>query len=353
MWKEFVSKLRLDDWQPEIISFAETSDGEVLDGLIRDKNGGAFLIIEGGILDLLDDSIADWNRRDSFLDRYSKQCTALNVASTQCHRQSMIETAEANSDNTEKIDQREHHDQEAPVYDKNLSDTPFAISSDDVLMNYWIDRVEKSTTVVDLGCGTGRRSIQVLQKSNCDLIGIEISYEMVLRARCKCRMHGLLKRVNFCVGDAETNSFRNEIADIVTVTGVLHHVEEPQRVLTTVYQLLKDDGFLLSIENNKSGFRFLFDWLQELIPAWNEKAGKHHVISCDDITRWLRQSGDFYLERFRYHVFLPPHVFNFIGTNKACKLMRWSDKLGNLLIQKHAGLIITEARKAGLTPRNV
>lgn len=105
-----------------------------------------------------------------------------------------------------------------------------------------------ATSVLDVGTGTGR-SLQWLEAYHRDngtaveLTGIEPSDELASVARKK------LPNANIVVGSGENLPFPDNAFDLVTITGVLHHVEHPKLVLAEMFRVSRF-GVLVSDHNN-------------------------------------------------------------------------------------------------------
>jgi len=66
---------------------------------------------------------------------------------------------------------------------------------------------DKTLSILDLGCGTGRHSIE-LAKRGYRVTGVDLSESQLQRAREKAKEHGV--RVEFLQGDARNLSFQNQ-----------------------------------------------------------------------------------------------------------------------------------------------
>ena len=61
------------------------------------------------------------------------------------------------------------------------------------------------------------------------MIGLDISEQMVLRAKNKSKKQGLTDYIDYIIGDSESLPFKNNSFDGVIAFGVLHHVPTPQK----------------------------------------------------------------------------------------------------------------------------
>ena len=97
--------------------------------------------------------------------------------------------------------------------------------------------------IIDLGCGTGTFTQTLLNISNY-VSGCDISKKSIENAK------KLNSKINYINGDIENLSLKNELFDIVVLSGVLHHFENPNRVLNESYRILKKGGIFFSFDPN-------------------------------------------------------------------------------------------------------
>jgi SAM-dependent methyltransferase len=151
---------------------------------------------------------------------------------------------------------------------------------------------------------------------------------------------------HFFVADAENAPLRPGIADVVSLSGILHHVESPNGVLAEASRVLKNGAPIVGNENNRSSFRFLFDWLMARKKLWEEKAHEHHfVMSGADLRAWCGQA-DLAAETWT-SVFLPPHLFNLLSPRSAERALKVTDSIGRTMpwLRHQGGLVLYRGRK--------
>lgn len=96
----------------------------------------------------------------------------------------------------------------------------------------------KDRSVMDIGCFTGSLLYELQQKYNCQVMGVELQKEAVEIA--KARLRG-----NVLQMDVDSSEFPDKKYDIVTLTGVIEHVIQPNRLLKRASELLNDDGVIM------------------------------------------------------------------------------------------------------------
>jgi hypothetical protein len=117
-------------------------------------------------------------------------------------------------------------------------------------------------------------------------------------------------------------------------------------VIKEAIRALVPDGRCLGIENNSSAFRFIFDFFMRIKRVWNEKAHEEHfIIKRDELERWFNEAG--ISVKTGTSIFLPPHLLNFLSSQKAERLIRMTDAVCRALpwVRLQGGLILFSERK--------
>ena len=100
-----------------------------------------------------------------------------------------------------------------------------------------------SGVILDIGTGPGYLPIELSKKSEgLQIIGIDISPEMVKIATRNAEKEVLTERVKFQIGSARSIPFANSYFDFVVSTASFHHWFEPVECLKEIYRVLKEDG---------------------------------------------------------------------------------------------------------------
>ena len=135
---------------------------------------------------------------------------------------------------------KESFRQLAPVYDKYRK-------PDELILRLLSEEIQKlagtvgNLSMLDVGCGTGGYSIPLAKQFAIKLTGIDVSKEMLERARSK-HSNG-----NWILGDIESIDFEENSFDVVLMSYVLHHMRDYKRTLKPVYKILKSASGLLFI----------------------------------------------------------------------------------------------------------
>lgn len=105
-----------------------------------------------------------------------------------------------------------------------------------------------ASRILDVGTGTGRALAWMAthfgaQGRTVDLTGVEPSAELARIARTKVPAATIVQ------GSGDALPFEDASFDLVTITGVLHHVERPKAVLAEMFRVSRH-GVLISDHNN-------------------------------------------------------------------------------------------------------
>ncbi len=103
---------------------------------------------------------------------------------------------------------------------------------------------------VDLGCGTGSVLERMLEKSR-EVIGVDGSPRMLELARRRF-VEGA-DRVSLRIGELDHLPLRDGEADFACINMVLHHLSDPQAVLTEIRRVLRQGGLLFVADFDQHG----------------------------------------------------------------------------------------------------
>ncbi|WP_307322888.1 class I SAM-dependent methyltransferase [Evansella vedderi] len=118
--------------------------------------------------------------------------------------------------------------------------------------------------VLDVGCGTGRLLLKGADSSTA-ITGIDLSKEMVKRAKENVRTTPFQKVPIFLEGDAEKLPFQENQFDIVLSTCVVFLLPEPSKALKEMYRVLKYGGSLVLLNPSK---HLTEKYAEELSKQW-------------------------------------------------------------------------------------
>lgn len=99
----------------------------------------------------------------------------------------------------------------------------------------------KGKTVLDLGCGYGKNTLEFIKRGAKRAVGIDLSYNMVTKAKRE-NSHPCVDYLNM---DMEKIPSLNEKFDVVYSSLAFHYVENFERLVKDIYTLLNPQGVLL------------------------------------------------------------------------------------------------------------
>lgn len=127
----------------------------------------------------------------------------------------------------------------------------------------------KKGTIIDIGCGYGRLfneycdydTIIMLDYSLNNLKNAQISIKNYLKQDNK-----KFSKVYFIAADAANLPFKNEIADTAISVRIVHHLNDPEKLISETGRILMENGlFILEFANKrnlKNIFKFFFGKLK-------------------------------------------------------------------------------------------
>ncbi len=108
-----------------------------------------------------------------------------------------------------------------------------------------LGRIGRGKKVLDLGCGTGNIAWQIKNKIDADLVGVDISLDMLTVARSKA-----LDVVRIDI-DNQKLPFRDGSFDTVTGAYVIHQIINLNSILSECYRVLRKGVLVLLTSSHK------------------------------------------------------------------------------------------------------
>ncbi len=144
-----------------------------------------------------------------------------------------------------------------------------------------------SSRVADLGCGTGTLAV-LLAENGHEVTGVDLSPEMIARARAKAAAAGLAPR--FIVGDAASPALPSGSLDVVLARHVVWALPAPATAIRAWVDLLAPGGILLLVEGRWStGAGLAAEQVRALLPA---DVHDVQVIELPDPALWGKEIHD-------------------------------------------------------------
>jgi ubiquinone/menaquinone biosynthesis C-methylase UbiE len=111
----------------------------------------------------------------------------------------------------------------------------------------------RSGRVLDIGTGSGLLAIELAKARGCDfnIIALDISENMIKRARENARHAGVEDRIQFLVATAALLPFSNDSFDLVISYASLHHWFRPVDVFNEVSRIKNGTGYAIIRDNKR------------------------------------------------------------------------------------------------------
>jgi SAM-dependent methyltransferase len=125
-------------------------------------------------------------------------------------------------------------DEARPLSDRNL----------ELCLDLVAKRVGSRNQVklLDLGCGTGRFAIPFANQLGYSVTAIDSSKEMIEKARQK----DADSRVDWLVQDVTNLEIAESSFDVIFISHLLHHLDNPYALIQKCYQILKPNGVIVN-----------------------------------------------------------------------------------------------------------
>lgn len=189
-----------------------------------------------------------------------------------------------------KLEEAEFHDRLRGLYEKDpeqyryfTSNKKFysvVLGSDEFYFS-WLREHATGKRLLDFGCGNGLHTVELARFAD-HVTGIDISPDSIEVAKQNAEAAGMSGKASFVVMDAENLTFAPKSFDVVSVRGVLHHMDL-EAALGQIAKVLTDDGeaiFLEALANNPviHAYRRRTPHLRT---AWETE----HILRFEDSTR--------------------------------------------------------------------
>jgi ubiquinone/menaquinone biosynthesis C-methylase UbiE len=159
-----------------------------------------------------------------------------------------------------KHEEAEFHDRLRSLYEKDPAQYAYytsnkkfyavANASSDFVRG-WLLEQGRGKRVLEYGCGSGTYAVTIAQFA-AHVTGIDISPEAIKLSRERAAAEGVADKTSFVVMDAEELTFSPGSFDVVSVAGVLHHLDL-REALGQIHRVLAPGGkaiFLEALGNN-------------------------------------------------------------------------------------------------------
>jgi SAM-dependent methyltransferase len=149
-----------------------------------------------------------------------------------------------------------------------------------------------SSRILDLGCGTGTGALRLLERfDGAQAIAVDVSAALLERLAHKARHLGVADRIRIVEADLDAAWPDIGTVDLAWASNSLHHMADPDRVLTDAFTALRPGGLLVVAEMGAFP-RFLPEDFGNDLEARCQAALAHRIPHLgDDWSARLRKAG--------------------------------------------------------------
>ena len=115
-------------------------------------------------------------------------------------------------------------------------------------------------TVLDVATGPAGVALQVARRTGADVVGIDLTEEMLRRGRLNVDRDGRSRQVRLLVGRGEQLPFPDATFDALTFTYLLRYVADPAATLAELARVVRPGGVVASLEFAVPPSRFWRAW---------------------------------------------------------------------------------------------
>ena len=106
------------------------------------------------------------------------------------------------------------------------------------------------TKALDIATGTADIAIKLGSIPNCQVVGVDISEQMLNIGRKKIRKKNLQKSVSLQNGDAENLNYNDNFFDLITIGFGVRNFQDLEKGLGESFRVLKPNGALIILETS-------------------------------------------------------------------------------------------------------
>ncbi|BBH22577.1 hypothetical protein Back11_39220 [Paenibacillus baekrokdamisoli] len=143
---------------------------------------------------------------------------------------------------------------------------------------------DKSGDILDIGCGTGRTTFSLFKMGYKNLIGVDLSEEMITRANEINNFHNY--SIPFHTGNATKLEYDDESFDfsLFSFNGLMHipTIENRTQALKEINRVLKPKGYLIFTTHNRNDKKYLSFWKKEK-QKWDKGIQDDRLFEFGDI----------------------------------------------------------------------
>ncbi|GAI33601.1 unnamed protein product, partial [marine sediment metagenome] len=103
--------------------------------------------------------------------------------------------------------------------------------------------IDEQSKVIDIACGKGTTALYLAQNYSCQVLGIDISEDLIGEAKYLARTRRLHDRVTFCVSDALELPFSENQFDVAVSQAMLVLIDDKKKAIQEALRVTKPGGY--------------------------------------------------------------------------------------------------------------
>lgn len=104
--------------------------------------------------------------------------------------------------------------------------------------------IGRDSYILDVGCGVGVTPCTLAKRIGCRVVGVDISPQMVARARVRAKRTRVPDTVEFKIADAQDLPFEDELFDAVLTESVTAFPEDKQKAVNEYARVARRGGYV-------------------------------------------------------------------------------------------------------------
>jgi ubiquinone/menaquinone biosynthesis C-methylase UbiE len=139
-------------------------------------------------------------------------------------------------------------------------------------------QLKNGLNVLDVSSGRGTQSIFYSKEFDVDVVGVDISEEMVETATVNAEKAGLANKVEFRIGDSQFLPFEDNVFDVVINECAVGIPDDSQKVLNEMVRVAKPGGRILIHEST---------WRMKLSNEEKDEFSERYGTTPLELSEWL------------------------------------------------------------------
>lgn len=104
--------------------------------------------------------------------------------------------------------------------------------------------IKKSSYVLEIGCGVGLTPVYLAKKYECRIMAVDLSKEMIEKAKERAEKKGVAHKINFVVADARKLPFKDNLFDAVMLESVMAFIPDKKKAMKEFMRVVKPGGYI-------------------------------------------------------------------------------------------------------------